>query len=280
MTQESAPSSGGTSPPHAALIVAHPGHELRVYHWMETHQPLYFCMTDGSGREGQSRMDSTSRLLKRAGATPGSIYGRFTDREIYQFLLEGRHEVFTGLFEELTGALIAQDISVVAGDSPEGMNPTHDLCRHLIDSAVAAVERITGRHIPNYEFVLDAPLKDCTPELYPAAVWLPLDEAALERKLDAARDYTELKGEIEEGLKYYGKKAFAVECLIPSTASASLEKFEHEAPPYERYGREGVMRHGKTFGKYEDVITFHQHVKPVVQAIAAASRDYVSKHPG
>src|SRR5687767_12919049 len=99
MTQKSGPSAGEADCPNAALIVAHPGHELRVYHWMETNRPLYFCITDGSGREGQSRMDSTSKLLKKAGATPGSIYGRFTDREIYQFLLEGRHEIFTGLLE-------------------------------------------------------------------------------------------------------------------------------------------------------------------------------------
>ena len=36
----------------AALIVAHPGHELRVHHWMELARPLVLVLTDGSGRQG------------------------------------------------------------------------------------------------------------------------------------------------------------------------------------------------------------------------------------
>jgi hypothetical protein len=264
----------GEPSPKAALIVAHPGHELRVFHWMEKHKPLYFCITDGSGREGKSRTGSTAKLLEGVGATEGSIFGRYTDLEIYQFLLEGRHEVFADLLRELSQGLIAHDIRVVAGDAPEGANPTHDLCRHLIDNAVAVAERALGHRIANYEFVLDAPPNDCPPELRSSAVWVHLDEAALERKVEAALAYTELRGETEEGLKYYGKKAFAIECLIPSTTRSAVEKFEHEAPAYERYGREGVERFGKSFGKYDEVITFQKHVKPAVRVIEEASRDF------
>jgi AcrR family transcriptional regulator len=220
-------------------------------------------------------MGSTAKLIERVGASQGTIFGRYTDLEIYQFLLEGRHEVFAGLLKELTQGLIAEDVRVVAGDAPEGANPTHDLCRHLIDGAVAAAERVLGHPIANYEFVLDAPPNNCAPELRASAVWVHLDEAALERKLEAALAYTELRGETEEGLKYYGKKAFSVECLIPSTTRTAVQKFEHEAPAYERYGREGVERFGKSFGKYEEVITFQKHVKPVVRVIEEAARDFV-----
>lgn len=274
MTQPS-PVTGDTDSPKAALIVAHPGHELRVFHWMENHKPLYFCLTDGSGREGQSRMGSTAKLLERVGASQGTIFGRYTDLEIYQFLLEGRHEVFAGLLNELSEGLIAHDIRVVAGDAPEGANPTHDLCRHLIDGAVAVAERVLGHPVANYEFVLDAPPNNCAPELRSSAVWVHLDDAALDRKLEAALAYTELRGETEEGLKYYGKKAFSIECLIPPTTRTAVQKFEHEAPAYERYGREGVERFGKSFGKYEEVITFQKHVKPVVRVIEEAARDFV-----
>jgi len=53
-----------------ALIIAHPGHELRVHHWLEKTRPLVFVLTDGSGRTAQSRLHSTTRILERAGATP------------------------------------------------------------------------------------------------------------------------------------------------------------------------------------------------------------------
>lgn len=278
MIEETAEPRSSFGPPKAALIVAHPGHELRIYHWLETHRPLYFCLTDGSGRAGLSRMDSTSKIMQHVGATHGSIYGRFTDQALYHILLDGRYDAFTALLKELADALIEHDISLVAGDAPEGATPTHDLCRYLLDAAVAAVTRSAGRRITNSEFVLDSPPNDCPPELRSQALWLRLDEAALDRKLQAALGYTELRGETEEGLKHYGKNAFVLECLRPSTASASLKKFEHEPPPYEQYGRDGVERFGKSFGKYEEVITFQKHVKPMVQAIDEAVRNFIPAH--
>src|SRR4051812_8757577 len=72
----------------AALIIAHPGHELRVHHWLEQAKPLVFVLTDGSGRTTQSRLASTSKILQQAGATSGSIYGRFPDATIYSIMLE------------------------------------------------------------------------------------------------------------------------------------------------------------------------------------------------
>jgi hypothetical protein len=51
-----------------ALIIAHPGHELRVHHWIEKTRPLVLVLTDGSGRTTQSRLASTTRILEQAGA--------------------------------------------------------------------------------------------------------------------------------------------------------------------------------------------------------------------
>jgi hypothetical protein len=31
----------------AALVVAHPGHELRVFHWLRLARPCVFVLTDG-----------------------------------------------------------------------------------------------------------------------------------------------------------------------------------------------------------------------------------------
>ncbi|MGH9424475.1 MAG: hypothetical protein ACRD3J_31170 [Thermoanaerobaculia bacterium] len=110
-----------------AIAVAHPGHELLVHHHLERYRPLYFCLTDGSGATGQSRLPSTESLLQRTGARPGSIYGRFSDREIYRLLLEGRGDVFRALAGELADSLIDADIRWIAGDAMEGFNPGHDL---------------------------------------------------------------------------------------------------------------------------------------------------------
>src|SRR3954470_22561000 len=68
----------------AAMVIAHPGHELRVHHWLELARPVVFVLTDGSGRTGHPRLDATSRVLEAAGARRGPVFGRWTDRSVYE----------------------------------------------------------------------------------------------------------------------------------------------------------------------------------------------------
>src|SRR6476646_5399321 len=109
----------------AALVVAHPGHELRVHRWVELARPVVYVLTDGSGHTGRSRLAATSELLARAGARPGPLYGRLADRELYRALLAGDLELFAGLAEELAESLLREEIGIVAGDAVEGFNPGH-----------------------------------------------------------------------------------------------------------------------------------------------------------
>src|SRR5216684_7212977 len=67
----------------SALIVAHPGHELRAHGWLELAKPTVFVLTDGSGRTARSRLGSTRDVLTAAGAKPAGIYRRFTDADVY-----------------------------------------------------------------------------------------------------------------------------------------------------------------------------------------------------
>src|SRR5260370_28386972 len=140
-------------PPRAALVIAHPGHELRVHGWLGLANPLVFILTDGSGRTGSSRLAASSEVLRQCGARPGPIYGRLSDRELYQALLDGRRELFTGLVEELAQALRRESVALVAGDAVEGFNPAHDLSRLLINAAVARL-RAAGEAIENRDFPL------------------------------------------------------------------------------------------------------------------------------
>jgi hypothetical protein len=260
--------SPDSRPGRLALIVAHPGHELRVFHWMELHRPLYFCLTDGSGGIGASRLDSTTRLLEKTGTTPGTIFGRHTDRELYRLLLEGRVGVFAALSRELAQALIACDATSVAGDAAEGFNPVHDVCRFILDGAVEMVRRQTGRTLRNNDFVLDSAPDNCPELLRKEALWLQLDSAAVDRKVAAALDYSELRDEVNAALARFGKEAFALECLRPASAQRMIEGFETELPAYERFGE---MRRSE--GRYSEIIRYRQHVLPVREAIEKAARE-------
>jgi hypothetical protein len=251
----------------AAVMVAHPGHELMIHHWMETQRPLYCCLTDGSGGRGRSRIASTSRVLDALGATRGPIYGRRPDKDVYRWLLDGRVEVFVALVEELADALVAAEVECMAGDPVEGFNPVHDVCRFVIDGAVARACRQAGRSIRNYEFTLDAAPSRCPDSVRDQAVWLRLDDAAVERKLNAALQYPEMREETRIALDRFGRGAFALECLRPAAAAAATSRFETEPPSYERSGELRVDQ-----GVYGEVIRYRAHVLPVLRAIEQATR--------
>ncbi|MSQ47696.1 MAG: hypothetical protein EXR78_04785 [Deltaproteobacteria bacterium] len=52
----------------AALVIAHPGHELRLHGWLQHARPWVSVLTDGSGHADHSRLDSTTTLLHDVGA--------------------------------------------------------------------------------------------------------------------------------------------------------------------------------------------------------------------
>jgi hypothetical protein len=52
----------------AALVTAHPGHELCLYGWLKRARPCVFIFTDGSGSTGEPRLELTTKLLARTGA--------------------------------------------------------------------------------------------------------------------------------------------------------------------------------------------------------------------
>jgi hypothetical protein len=239
------------APDRAAVVVAHPGHELMIHHFMERHRPLYFCLTDGSGGAAQPRMESTARLLQAVGATPGPICSRFTDREIYRLLLDHRTDVFVSLRDELAHSLADAGITCVVGDAMEGVNPVHDICRALIDSAATRVAA------QSFEFSLDE-----SPRAKPGALQLSLDGDALTRKLDAARAYPAMRREVEWALERFGVEQFANECLNPSSWSEMTDEFATARPRYETYGQLRVQE-----GRYHDVIRYREHVLPIFTAL-------------
>lgn len=74
----------------AALVIGHPGHELRVHHWLEKARPLVLVLTDGSGHLSAGRLDRTAAVLAGADASPAAnFFGKTSDRELYRAILTG-----------------------------------------------------------------------------------------------------------------------------------------------------------------------------------------------
>jgi hypothetical protein len=230
----------------SALIVAHPGHQLRVHRWLERARPTTFVLTQGDGAAGASRLLSTTAVLSRAGAQIGCVYGELKDREIYAAILERRHDQFVRIVDRLAGALIASDIDSVVCDAEEGYNPSHDACRYVANAAAALAAPAARHDIEGFDFPLVGAPDSCAADLRSRAIWLRLDQEALARKLAAAANYLELKHEVDAALAAVGEQAFATECLRPWTTLAGHDGIR---PFYEKYGESQVAS-----GVYTDLI--------------------------
>jgi hypothetical protein len=243
-------------PDAPVLIISHPGHELRVHHWMERTHPVVCVLTDGSGHHDASRLETTAALVERAGGRPGPIFGPWTDREVYAALMAGDHALFVGLAQELGRALAESGATVVVTDAAEGFNPSHDLCRYVTEIAITLAAAETGRTIAGYDFPLVAAPTSCPADLQSRAVTVELDAAALDRKIAAARNYAELSAEVNRTLAEHGPAAFAIELLRPMTP------FDLSPPGSDPtfYEQEGARR--VAAGRYHETLRFRDHVLP------------------
>ena len=253
-----APSLPGVRP---ALVVAHPGHELRLHGWLELARPRVLVLTDGSGASGRSRLASTTRLLAAAGTAPGAVYGRLTDRELYAAILARDAALALGLVEELAATLVREGVDYVVTDALEGYNPAHDLCHVLVGAAVATAAR-AGRQVAHFDFPLAGPPDARGNGKAPVA--FRLDDAALARKLAAARDYVGLGDEVRAALTAHGVEGFLVECLRPLAPGPFRARPPADPPFYERYGEAQVAA-----GVFSTAIRRARHVAPIEHAIDA-----------
>jgi len=262
-----------------ALIVAHPGHELVLFGWLEENRPVVSVLTDGSGRKGSSRLSSTLKILRETGAEPGELVG-LTDRQFYAAVLAGNLDLFADLAVRLGDMLSQQRPPYVAGDAREGFNPTHDICSMIIAAAVARARR-NGVAIDHREFFLFESHERRAATARRDGICHVLSDEQVQRKIAAAHAYPELAGEVEwvfsgrtprvlqsypqlasifdaatEGIN---ERGFGTECLLPAgTASPDGRPF------YEIYAEQLTAD-----GVYDEAISYRRHVEPIERALAA-----------
>lgn len=267
----------------SALVVAHPGHQVRLHGWLGLARPHVFVITDGSGRSGLPRLDATTEYLASLGLEPGRIYGQHTDHAIYQRVLDHDFDFFIALTERLAESLAASRVRFVAGDAAEGYNSIHDVCRLVVDAAVEMLNRGGGEAVSFDYPVINRP-DDCPEELREASVWLRLDDQTFSQKMEAARTYyPELFEEVRTALgvaaaaaagpmrDYFelngvgggeGVEAFRVECLRPAVAARATRAVAGAKPFYELHGERQVAA-----GLYDRVIRYREHVAPIAERL-------------
>jgi hypothetical protein len=290
----------------AALVVAHPSHELRVHGWLEKAKPYVCVLTDGGGRSGETRLSRTSEVLARAGAKTGRVYGQLTDLELYSAVLKQDADLFVRIVEELTEAFVEEQIDYVLGDAAEGYSVAHDICRIMIGAAVELAHRRHRHEIANFDFlVVGSPDHSSDEE----AIVLQLDDAMFMRKVRAAQTYSpKLAADVEaamSGSSFQGIRRFSepqlageVDLEVNSSLLAQLEGLPRlraqlkdiiDGVPLEAFRVECLRPaqhsagthwtsaeplfyelYGERLvaaGRYQDVIRYGEHMVPLAQAI-------------
>jgi hypothetical protein len=245
------------------VFIAHPGHELRIHHFLELARPVVHVLTDGSGSQNHSRLSSTLAVLENTGARAGGIFGRYTDREVYDLMLKGNFGAFIGLAEELAECMHQNKTDLIIGDKAEGYNSSHDVCRLIVGAAVDIAAKKYRLQVANYDFPLVGspdPLAGYSPD----EIIIELDDAAFERKYSAALNYQELAAEVNRALKAVGRDAFMREVLHPAKNTEGRSWLEPEAPYYETYGEKQIAT-----GIYQEVIRFKEHIEPLARHLEA-----------
>jgi len=242
------------------LLVAHPGHELRLHRWLELARPSLFVLTDGSGSAGTSRVPSTHAVLANVGARAGSMVAPFTDAQIYDAIL--RRDTTNVAAATLRLAEACVDAEFVVTDSWEGYNPAHDVCRILGELATERASLLAGRTIPLYEYPVVQPFEVSGDA---GEIVIRLDEAAVERKIAAAYAYTELRSDVDEMLHIAGADQLRLEVLRPASPPVTSGK-----PFYETRGEQQVAA-----GRYDVVLRYRDHLAPFVEALVETVRSAV-----
>lgn len=221
------------------VIVAHPGHELRLFAWMERERPLVCILTDGSGSTGRSRIGYSTALLQACDAVPGPVMGMLPDRAWYAAILAADAGPFLAAADAIGQA--TERGALVIADPVEGYNPMHDLCAALADRVAAG---IAGRRATY-------PLMTAGGEGAP----LPLDAAAEGRKRAAVATYAPLAEEAAALLRT-DPHALLDERIMP--AGFAWPPVMQPPPAYEQTGaaRAAAGTYGRTIG-------YAAHVRPL-----------------
>lgn len=218
------------------MVIAHPSHELRLHGWVQIARPHLFVLTDGSGRAGESQLDSTTKVLEDAGATRGTIYGRFTDLDVYTAFLNHDYDLFISLVEELAEQFDHHQIEYVVGDSAEGYNSTHDACRLVINAAIEIVTRKFKREIANFDFAVVGQPEECPDAIRNDAIWLSLDDETFRRKIAAVKAYnSKLAADVEAALNgqaFQGLRRFSAPQVAGNVDEGLVTEIRKDLPSY------------------------------------------------
>lgn len=242
------------------LFIGHPGHELLAYKFLSIYKPDVVFLTTGSGSDNQSRINQSINLVKSLGLNTYSPFTPFSDREIYDLILSNSTDSFLSTKLSLKEFIVEHKFEMIVGDALEGFNPSHDICRYLINSIIIELENEIK--IKNYDFFQDDVRKNKISLKKQEDIILELDKNELTKKMNACMNYPEIKSEVDKFVTQFGTDFFALEFFRKVEDPRKIVSWNTKFPYYEEFGRKRIAE-----GIYKELISFEGHMKQLAQTL-------------
>jgi hypothetical protein len=251
---------GALARARAMLIVAHPGHELRLLGWMQAARPLVQVLTDGTGAGDACRLAATAQVLTECGASAGRVFGAIADHALYSDVLQHQPSRLAAALDAMVEEAIDHDIELVVADPAEGYNPAHDLCRVLADLVAILVEQQTGRRL--FSLAYDLTEWESADGCEERILW-PVSETTHCRKVELAAGFPGVREDAAAAIAALGEAHFRNERFwrVPMGGARLPDR-----PAYEAFGERRVAA-----GRYGQVLRYADHVRPMVEALRLRS---------
>ncbi|QWK79624.1 hypothetical protein [Ochrobactrum sp. BTU1] len=233
---------------HNILILAHPGHELRIHHWLEINTPTVYLLTDGSGGQMASRVHFSKDLIDRCGASSGAVFGEISDKDWYASIMAGKNDLLAKTIQTIVDDAPKNCRVQIVADALDGYNPMHDMAWFI----GKIVHHRIAQHATALPFLASAATTNVQGSV---ELSLQLNAEARARKTMSVKSYTPLAEEARRILEQ-DPLAFDEERLI----SQSFDWKAEYKPLWEKIGRQRVND-----GIYSDCLTFQQHVRPLLK---------------
>ena len=224
------------------LVIAHPGHELRLFTLLQALKPRVWILTTGAKQASdRRRIDAAADTVLHCGAHQGSVFGAVLDATAYSEILAGRTGLFEHWADQLRDAFVARAPARVIVDGWQLYSPVHDLAHLLGRVAAAEAGRVLGCAIDCLQFqVVSADAAPLYPR-WPAVHAVHLSDTTLADKVAAARLYPGLDQELAEAMSDDCAE-MRVEALCPPPPLHALAPPEGRRATYEHIAEERVAR--------------------------------------
>jgi hypothetical protein len=233
-----------------ALVIAHPGHELRLYDWLHASRPDVHILTNGSrASTTRARREASAALISSSGGALRDVWQGVLDTELYACIIEQRHGPFLDWTQRLADDLVQREIDLVVTDAWQYYNIAHDLTHLMARVAAAEASARLGRKID----VLDCQVAPAA--LAPTAPNVPLycakrlSAAEAEAKRAASHLYPGVEIEVSDIETHEAELAYTLERLFEPAPIALLRAPPTAKPAYEVYGEARVAS-----GLYKSVL--------------------------